>query len=93
MTNVEVGVMDVAASNICTHALKIEVRIDEHDVLNILVDDKFAINAMSDRLLLKLGMRFFRHSNIIVDMANKLKVRSLGVVDKVAMSVREVQTL
>ncbi|OAE24162.1 hypothetical protein AXG93_2752s1770 [Marchantia polymorpha subsp. ruderalis] len=93
MTNVGVGVVDAAASEVCTHASKIEVRINGHDVSDVLVDGGSAVNAMSERLMQKLGMQPSRPSSIIVGMANKQKVRPLGVVDKVVVSVRGVQTL
>ncbi|KAG6552933.1 hypothetical protein Mapa_005466 [Marchantia paleacea] len=72
---------------------KIEVRINGRDVSDVLVDGGSAVNAMSERLLKKLGMKLSRPSNIIVGMANKQKVRPIGVVDKVVVSVMGVQTL
>lgn len=38
-------------------------------------------------------MSIYRFSTIIVDMANKQKIRSLDVIDKVVMSVKGVKTL
>lgn len=59
----------------------------------MLIDDGFAVDAMSERFLMKLGMRLSRTSSIIVGMTNKLKIRPFDVVHKVVMSVREVQAL
>lgn len=67
--------------------------IDGHDVSHVLVDDGYAINAMFERILLKLGTRLSKYSSIIVGMVNKKKVRSLRLVNKVVVSVRGVQTL
>lgn len=53
----------------------------------MLVDGESSVNAMSERLLKKLVMRLSRPS-IIIDMTDKQKVRSLGVV-----SVMDVQNL
>lgn len=36
---------------------KIEVRIDGHDVLDVLIDGDYAVNTMSGKLLMKLEMR------------------------------------
>ncbi|KAG6557491.1 hypothetical protein Mapa_000764 [Marchantia paleacea] len=93
MANVGVGVVDAAASEVCTQASKIEVRINGRMFSDVLVDGGSAVNAMSERLLKKLGMKLSRPSNIIVGMANKQKVRPIGVVDKVVVSVMGVQTL
>lgn len=93
MTNIGVGVMDAVALDIYTNASKIKVKINEHDVSYVPVDGDSVVNAMCERLLMKLGMRYQITSNIIVGMANKQKVKPLDVVDKVVIGVRGIQTL
>lgn len=64
-----------------------------HDVSNVLVDSDFAVNAMSESLLMKLEMQLFKLFGIIVGMHNKQKLKPLSVIDKVVVRVRGVQTL
>lgn len=47
MTNMRVVVMNAPTLKLCTHASKIEVSIYDYDVLDVLVDDDFIVNAMS----------------------------------------------
>lgn len=74
MTNVEIGVMDGTTLKVWTHASKIKVKIDGLNVSDMIVDVGSTLNAMSKRLLFKLGMRLSRSSSITVVMANKQNV-------------------
>lgn len=56
MTNVRVCVMDITASEVYTHASKIEERINGHDLSDVLIDDSSVVNAIFERLLMKLGI-------------------------------------
>lgn len=58
MTNVRVGMINGNASKLSTHASKIEVKINGHDVLDVLIDNDFAVNIMFERLLLKWDEAF-----------------------------------
>lgn len=71
--------MDAVASELCTHASKIKVSIDEHDILDVLVDGGSAVNAMSERLLSKLGcdasLTVFLTASVLIIFRGAARVR------------------
>lgn len=47
MRNVKVGLMNATTLKVCADASKIEVRIDKSDVLEVLLDGGYVVNAKS----------------------------------------------
>ncbi|KAL3693229.1 hypothetical protein R1sor_006880 [Riccia sorocarpa] len=86
--DVGVGSMD---AEICDLAFKVETRVHGREVKDILVNGGSAINAMSEKLMKKLGLQLTRPSSITVRMTNRQRVKPLGVIEKTYVSVMGIQ--
>lgn len=93
IVNIGVKVVDVQVIEMCTNVSNIKTCLNGHFVENVLVDIEFVVNIISEHLMKKLRMILTHHTKIIIKMANKQKVKTLGVLEMMVISMVRVQIL